>query len=51
MPEPKPRIYWDACVVLHYIEGSPRWLPALDALLEQASEQRSIEIYIDGVDH
>lgn len=30
-------IYWDSCVFLHYIDGTPEWLPILDALLDEAS--------------
>jgi predicted nucleic acid-binding protein len=45
MPEEPTRIYWDACVFLHYIEGTEQWLPILDALLEQASESSDLVIY------
>jgi hypothetical protein len=33
MPEEPKRIYWDSCVFLLYIEGTPEWMPILDSLL------------------
>ncbi len=43
------RIYWDSCVFLHYIEGTPEWLPVLDALLEEASESNELVIVTSSV--
>lgn len=37
MPNAARMIYWDSCVFLHYIEGTTRWLPILDTLLDDAS--------------
>src|SRR5687768_1929140 len=45
MPDEPKRIYWDACVFLHYIEGTPRWMPILDSLLEEATETTGLVIY------
>ena len=44
MPDEPRRIYWDSCVFLHYIEGTPKWMPILDALLEEASETKGLII-------
>jgi predicted nucleic acid-binding protein len=44
MPEEPKRIYWDSCVFLLYIEGTPEWMPILDSLLEEASETRGLII-------
>ncbi len=49
MPDEPKRIYWDACVFLDYIEGTPQWMPVLDALLEQAAERQSIVIYTSSI--
>lgn len=35
MPE-VPRVYWDACVFLSYVNGLPDRLPDIDALLAEA---------------
>lgn len=37
-------VYWDSCVFLHYIEGTPRWMPVLDALLDEASQSKDTVI-------
>lgn len=42
MPDP-PRIYWDACVLLSYVNGLPDRLPEIEALYEEA-RQKNIEI-------
>ena len=44
MPEEPRLIYWDSCIFLDYIEGSHRWMPILDSLLDQASETGDIVI-------
>jgi predicted nucleic acid-binding protein len=44
MPEVPKRIYWDACIFLHFVEGTPQWMPILDSLLEAASESRDLII-------
>lgn len=44
MPDEPDRIYWDSCVFLHYIEGTPEWMPILDSLLEEASEAKKLVI-------
>lgn len=49
MPDEPKRIYWDACVFLDYVEGAPKWMPVLDALLEQASESDELVIYTSTV--
>src|SRR3954452_9807986 len=40
MPDSPRRIYWDACVVLSYLDGVPDRLPTLDALLQNARDSR-----------
>lgn len=35
---PSRRLYWDACVALHYIEGTPEWLPVLERLLGNSAD-------------
>jgi predicted nucleic acid-binding protein len=45
MPDEPKRIYWDACVFLHYIEGTQEWMPILDSLLEEASETKGLVIF------
>lgn len=44
MPDPIELIYWDACVFLDYIEGSPAWMPILDAILEDVSASGNLII-------
>jgi predicted nucleic acid-binding protein len=43
MPERKPRIYWDACVFLSFINGLPDRLPEIETLLLEA-EKETIEL-------
>jgi predicted nucleic acid-binding protein len=43
MPESKPRIYWDACVFLSFINGLPERLPDIETLLLEA-EKETIEL-------
>lgn len=45
MPDEPKRVYWDACVFLHYIEGAPQWMQTLDSLLEDASETKGLVIF------
>lgn len=45
MPDEPKRIYWDSCIFLHYIEGTPQWMPILDSLLEEASETKELLIF------
>lgn len=47
MPE-TPRVYWDACVMLSYIDDEPERAPNISALLGEAREGR-IEIYTSVV--
>ena len=49
MPDEPNGVYWDACVFLHYIEGTPEWMPILDSLLEEASETKRLVIYTSSV--
>lgn len=49
MPDRGPRIYWDANVFLHYIEGTPASLPTLDAILHAASTTGRPTIYTSTV--
>lgn len=49
MPDEPRRVYWDACVFLHYIEGTQEWMPILDALLEEASESKGLVIVTSSV--
>ncbi len=49
MPDEPRRIYWDSGIFLHYIEGTPQWMPILDALLEEASETRDLVIFTSSV--
>lgn len=44
MPDVPKLIYWDACLFLHYIEGTPKWMPILDSLIDDASKTGSIII-------
>lgn len=44
MPDEPRMIYWDSCIFLLYIEGSPEWMPILDSLLDQASRTGDIVI-------
>ena len=44
MPNEPKQIYWDACIFLHYIEGTPQWMPILDSLLEKASKSGELII-------
>jgi len=41
MPSEERRIYWDSCVILHYIEGTPEWLPTLERLLANSADPDS----------
>ena len=34
-------VYWDSCIPVHYIEGTPEWLPILDNLLANSADQAS----------
>lgn len=49
MPNEPSRVYWDSCVFLHYIEGTPEWMPILDSLLEEASETKGLIIVTSTV--
>ncbi len=49
MPDKALRIYWDANVFLHYIEGTLAYLPTLDALLHAASTTGSPTIYTSTI--
>lgn len=49
MPDAPRRVYWDACIFLHYIEGTPEWMPTLDALLEEASESKELVIFTSAI--
>lgn len=40
----KLRVYWDSCVFLHYIEGTPQHLPILDQILKRAQPSGDIEL-------
>lgn len=44
MPDEPTMIYWDACVFLHYIEGTPKWMPILDSLIDDANKTGAIGI-------
>ena len=44
MPEASGLIYWDSCIFLDYIDGSPQWMPILDSLLDRASRIGDIVI-------
>ena len=45
MPDEPKRIYWDSCIFRHYIEGTPEWMPILDALLAEAGQTNELVIY------
>ena len=49
MPDDPKRIYWDACVFLHYIEGTSVWMAILDSLLEEASKTNDLVIFTSTV--
>jgi predicted nucleic acid-binding protein len=38
MPSPSRKLYWDACIFLHYINAEPRWVGIIEKLLEGASK-------------
>ena len=42
MPEPLPLLYWDACVFLSYINGTPEHLRDIDPLLERSGQDFQI---------
>src|SRR5579875_3112539 len=44
MPGKSRRIYWDANVFLHYIEGTAAYFTTLQGLLRQASTDNDLEI-------
>jgi predicted nucleic acid-binding protein len=44
MPNNPRLIYWDSCIFLLYIEGSPEWMPILDSLIDRASSTGDIAI-------
>ena len=44
MPDEPRLVYWDSCVFLHYIDGTPERLPILDALLDEASTTNDLDI-------
>jgi predicted nucleic acid-binding protein len=44
MPDRPRTIYWDSCIFLLYIEGTPEWMPVLDSLLDRASKTGDIVI-------
>jgi predicted nucleic acid-binding protein len=48
MPDGPPRIYWDACVFLSYINAIPDRMPTLEDLLQQSS-QGTIEIITSSI--
>lgn len=35
MPGEPARIYWDACCFLYYLNKDPKWLPVVEAILEE----------------
>lgn len=43
MPDSKPRIYWDTCVLLSFINGLPERLPDIETLLLEA-EKETVEL-------
>lgn len=43
MPDRVPRLYWDACIFLAYVEGDSERLPHIEAVLEE-SRQGKFEI-------
>lgn len=48
MPSKLPRYYWDSCVFLSYIEGTPDRVDDIEAVLLEAEEGK-IEIYTSTV--
>jgi predicted nucleic acid-binding protein len=42
MPDDLPLLYWDACVFLSYINGSPERLQHIDALFEKSGKDFQI---------
>lgn len=40
MPDEPPRIYWDACVLLSYINGIAGRLPTIEELLRQSRAEK-----------
>lgn len=49
MPDTPRMIYWDSSVFLHYIEGSPEWLPTLDAVIQNATQDERLAIVTSTV--
>jgi predicted nucleic acid-binding protein len=45
MPSNVRTVYWDACVFLEYLQGTDAWMPALEAMLDEASSGNSLVIY------
>jgi hypothetical protein len=50
MPDSKPRIYWDTCVLLSFINGLPERLPDIETLLLEA-EKETVELLTLDVEH
>jgi predicted nucleic acid-binding protein len=48
MPDDTPRTYWDACVLLSYINGIPERVPTIDELLRQ-SRAGDIELLTSAI--
>ena len=46
MPDDPRMIYWDSCLFLHYIEGTPEWMPILDSLIDEASKAGSTLVIV-----
>lgn len=44
MPSFRKIIYWDACVFLSYIEGTPERMPILEALLAESRRSNDLQI-------
>lgn len=49
MPGNPPLVYWDSCVFLSYFNAEPLRLPIIEALLHNASVDRSIEIVTSSI--
>lgn len=49
MHDPSRMIYWDSCVFLHWIEGTPKWMPVLDSILDEVRETTGLVIVTSTV--
>ncbi|MFN8589902.1 MAG: PIN domain-containing protein [Thermomicrobiales bacterium] len=49
MPDAPRLLYWDACVFLHWLEGTPAWQPILDGVLDTVKDTPNLFIVTSTV--